>query len=82
VKPKVAQALRQSSRKGYIRPGPRKILLRDIIYFSYSRIAPFFLRLRLESRYFLIGEAYVYGVIDREIMDYGLPESTFEIWYR
>ena len=33
----------------------------------------------LDSRYFLVEEAYVYGVKSKKGMDCGLPESTFQI---
>ncbi|RYP39736.1 hypothetical protein DL767_002117 [Monosporascus sp. MG133] len=67
--------------KGYVGLGPCWAEPGDIIVFLDGATAPFLLRPAEHAAgcYHLVGETYVYGVMDGEMMDKGLEEVTFEL---
>jgi hypothetical protein len=61
------------SDKGYVGLGPRETEPGDVIVLLYGATAPFILRSAGGAgEYHLVGEAYVYGVMDGEMMNRGL----------
>ncbi|KAK4101241.1 hypothetical protein N658DRAFT_471647 [Parathielavia hyrcaniae] len=69
------------SERGYVGLGPGETARGDVIVFLYGATAPFVLRPTGEvDEYHLVGEAYIYGVMDGEAMDQGLDEAMFELW--
>ncbi|RYP03650.1 hypothetical protein DL765_010435 [Monosporascus sp. GIB2] len=70
------------SAKGYVGLWPYLAELGDVIVFLDGATAPFLLRPAGDAAgcYHLVGETYIYGVMDGEVMDKGLEEVTFELW--
>ncbi|RYP64015.1 hypothetical protein DL771_008986 [Monosporascus sp. 5C6A] len=67
--------------KGYVGLGPCWAEPGDIMVFLDGATAPFLLRPAEDAArcYHLVGEIYVYGVMDGEMMDKGLEEVTFKL---
>ncbi|CAM1503541.1 Fc.00g011320.m01.CDS01 [Cosmosporella sp. VM-42] len=67
------------SGNGYVGLGPKETQPGDIICLLFGASVPFVLRPSDNGAYFLVGEAYVYGVMDGEAMEKELREVTFEL---
>ena len=68
------------SKHGYVGLGPKEAQPGDIVSLLFGGSVPFVLRPMDEGAYYsLIGEAYIYGVMDGEAMEKGLREATFEL---
>lgn len=69
------------SLEGYVGLGPCVAKPEDIIVFLDGATAPFLLRPAedVAGCYHLVGEVYLYGVMDGEVVDKGLEEVTFEL---
>ncbi|KAK4204523.1 putative HET domain-containing protein [Triangularia verruculosa] len=66
--------------KGYVGLAPKETTPEDIVVLIYGGSTPFVLRPAGVAReYYLVGEAYVYGVMDGEMMDAGLEEAVFTL---
>ena len=65
---------------GYVGSGPVQTRLGDIICIFYGGSTPFIIRDRMMGGHVLVGEAYVHGIMDGELVDRGLPSVTFELW--
>jgi hypothetical protein len=57
------------SERGYVALVPGKARLGDVIVLLEGGIVPFILRPREDSRWELIGEAYVHGIMRGEAWD-------------
>ena len=69
------------SSEGYVGLGPCVAKPDDIIVFLDGATTPFLLRPagNVAGCYHLVGEVYVYGVMDGEMMEKGLEEVMFEL---
>ncbi|KAK0666645.1 heterokaryon incompatibility protein-domain-containing protein [Cercophora samala] len=66
--------------EGYVGLGPMETTPEDIVVLLYGGSTPFVLRSTgVRGEYHLVGEAYVYGVMDGEMMDKGLEEEVFTL---
>ncbi|KAJ2900630.1 hypothetical protein MKZ38_002289 [Zalerion maritima] len=70
------------SEDGLVGLGPSGTVVGDVIVFFYGGSTPFIVRPRpgMDAGYVLIGEAYVYGAMDGEMMEPGMTETVFELW--
>ncbi|VBB80981.1 Putative HET domain-containing protein [Podospora comata] len=65
---------------GYVGLGPMETMAEDIVVLLYGGSTPFVLRSTgTRGEYYLVGEAYIYGVMDGEMMDKGLKEEVFTL---
>jgi len=70
------------SEKGYVGLGPAETALGDVIVLLFGATTPLVFR-PVDSDmgvYHLVGETYVYGVMDGEMMGKGIDEDVFELW--
>lgn len=65
------------SRKGYIGLAPTSALPGDALCVILGAIVPYMLRRVSDKGFELVGEAYVYGIMDGEAMEIGLQEEEF-----
>ncbi|KAK0736770.1 heterokaryon incompatibility protein-domain-containing protein [Apiosordaria backusii] len=66
--------------EGYVGLGPRETVSEDIVVLLYGGSTPFVLRpAGVRGEYHLVGEAYIYGVMDGEMMDKGVNEEVFTL---
>ncbi|KAH7420096.1 heterokaryon incompatibility protein-domain-containing protein [Cadophora sp. MPI-SDFR-AT-0126] len=64
------------SQKGYVGMAPEFAIAGDLVCVIYGAIVPFVLR-KVGEGYELVGESYVYGIMDGEAMALGLKEEDF-----
>lgn len=63
---------------GYVGLGLMEIMVEDIVVFLYGGLILFVLRfMGIWGEYYFVGEVYIYGVMDGEMMDKGLEEEVF-----
>jgi hypothetical protein len=67
------------SASGYVGLAPSSTEPGDVLCLIYGGSTPFVLRPAGDGTYFLVGETYVYGVMDGEGMDLNLAETVFEL---
>ncbi|KAE9367399.1 heterokaryon incompatibility protein-like protein, partial [Stipitochalara longipes BDJ] len=66
------------SLQGYIGLVPTHAKEGDILVILFGAVQPFLLR-KVEKQYELVGEAYVYGIMDGEFLKTTPPEEDFEL---
>ncbi|KAK0108148.1 hypothetical protein ONS95_002970 [Cadophora gregata] len=64
------------SRKGYVGMAPEFAAVGDLVCMIYGAIVPFVLR-RVDDGFELVGESYVYGIMDGQVMEMGLEQEEF-----
>jgi hypothetical protein len=67
------------SRQGYLGLGPQSLEPRDLICIFFGANTPFILRKDWKSRYQLVGESYIHGIMDGEFMDQHPIPEIFEL---
>jgi len=65
--------------KGRLGLGPKDMRNGDIVAVVFGAEVPLVLREEADGRYLLVGEAYVDGIMDGEVMEMGLEKMTFDI---
>ena len=65
------------SKKGYIGMAPEFTIPGDMVCVIFGAIVPYVLRRVSKTRFELVGEAYVHGIMDGEAIDMGLNEEEF-----
>lgn len=70
------------SKEGYVGLGPSEAEPGDIVVLLWGGTTPYVLRPTASAGggFHLVGEAFVYGIMDGELMDQELAETTFELW--
>lgn len=63
------------SAKGYIGLGPFGICENDTIWILPGTDVPFIFRPTKDGKFTVLGEAYVHGIMDGELLDHGLDEQ-------
>ena len=66
--------------EGRIGLGPAETREGDIVVVIFGGSVPFVLRPREGGGYHLVGEAFVHGGMDGEMMECGFPDAGFELW--
>lgn len=66
--------------KGYLGLGPSAMKSGDIVVILFGLKVPYVLRPIQGGRYQIVGEAYLHGAMDGEILSTNLPDATFEIY--
>ena len=67
------------SNSGHVGLAPARAEPGDCICIIFGSPVPFILRASTEGKFVLIGEAYVYGIMDGEWLDYDQAPLTFFI---
>lgn len=65
--------------KGFLGLGPEGMRDEDVVVLICGAEVPFVLREEENKGYTLVGEAYVDGIMDGQVMDMGLNKVTFDI---
>ncbi|KAH7127783.1 heterokaryon incompatibility protein-domain-containing protein [Dactylonectria estremocensis] len=70
------------SEQGFVGVGPSNMEAGDVIVLVFGGSTPFVLRPRTDNQggYLLVGEAYIYGIMDGEFLEDEHPVETFELW--
>jgi chaperonin cofactor prefoldin len=68
------------SKRGYVGLAPQHAQLGDIICILFGSKVPHVVRPGQAGRYQLVGEAYVYGIMDGELMEGAARSMTFELY--
>jgi hypothetical protein len=66
--------------EGRIGLGPADSQEGDVIAIIFGGSVPFLLRPRARGGYHLVGDGYVYGAMDGEMMHSGFPEVDIQLW--
>ncbi|KAH6867396.1 heterokaryon incompatibility protein-domain-containing protein [Thelonectria olida] len=71
-----------ASGQGYVGLGPSNVEPGDVVVLLFGGSTPFVLRQRADSRggYYVIGEAYIYGIMDGEFMENCDSMAVFELF--
>ncbi|KAJ4296624.1 hypothetical protein N0V90_006672 [Kalmusia sp. IMI 367209] len=67
------------TKEGYLGLGPKDMRDGDVVVVVFGAEVPLVLRKAPEGGYELVGEAYVNGIMDGEVLDMGLDKVTFDI---
>ncbi|CAJ2509119.1 Uu.00g141450.m01.CDS01 [Anthostomella pinea] len=67
------------SREGYVGLGPSDLKADDTIAIFYGAPVPFALRFQADGTYKLVGEVYVYSIMDGEYMRNAFTEVNFQL---
>lgn len=67
------------STKGYVGLGPKELEPGDVICLFFGSFLPHVIRTTQRSRYKLIGEAYIQGIMDGELMESTHLSTDFEL---
>lgn len=70
------------SKQGFVGLAPATAEPGDVIVLLFGGSTPFILRPRASDQggYFVIGESYVYGIMDGEFLDGGESSVAFDLW--
>jgi hypothetical protein len=66
--------------KGHFGIGPCKMLPGDLLYILIGVDVPYIVRPDTHGRLRLVGEAYVHGIMDGEVIEAGLPTDVIAIY--